>query len=215
MGFSLTQLTCDLHHFTQFTSRMSPMPAWPLVVGEEGQEKELRSGNFHVLRRAEELDIDECYDVYTQLPIRDEQISVPVRKLYFPSCFLSCSDSALRSGEKIPLSPFYQWGSMPRRLSDICNTTESPNTWDGTRFWVSLLLADFKNIRLYIQDQHWNPDRSLNWPATSLNLKFHTYFNSIKDLAQSFLRIIKYDYQRESTYHRVKQILGKQYILSI
>lgn len=59
------------------------MPAWPLVVGEEGQEKELRSGNFHVLRKGEELDIDECYEGYTQLPIQDEQISVSVRKLLF------------------------------------------------------------------------------------------------------------------------------------
>lgn len=169
---------------------MSPMPAWPLVVGEEGQEKELRSGNFHVLRRGE-LDIDECYEGYTRLPIQDEQISVSVKKLYFPSCFLSWSDSALRSGGKIPLSPFYQWGSVPRRLSNIYNATELPNASDGTRFWVSLLLPDFKNVRLYIQAQHWNPDHSLHWPATSLNLEFHTYINCTKDLTQSFLGMIK------------------------
>lgn len=192
VGFSLSQLTCDIHHFHSVYIKQNESYACLTPGGRgEGARKGVEKWKFPCSQRGEELDIDECYDVYTRLPIQDEQISVSVRKLYFPSCFLSCCDNALLSGGKIPSSPFYQWGSVPRRLSNICNATELPNAWDRTRFWVSLLLADFKNIRLYIQDQHWNPDHSLHWPATSLNLKFHIYINSIKELAQSFLGMIK------------------------
>lgn len=162
MGFSLTQLTCDIHHFhSVYIKQNESYACLTLVVGEEGQEK---SWEVEISMFSEK---EKNWVLW--MPWRLHTAAYPRwtnqclwRKLIFPAASLSWSDNALRSGGKIPLSPFYQWGSVPRRLSNIHNATELvwQNASDGTRFWVSASC--------------WFQERQIVYPSISNNWSFIT-----------------------------------------
>lgn len=96
---------------TQFTTTTtSPIPAWPLVVWKNRQEKELCSGNVHVFRRGDILEIGKykkCLHTFSM---------TKTFLFSFSSCFISSSDNVLRSIEKLFITPFHQWENMPRNI---------------------------------------------------------------------------------------------------
>lgn len=92
MGFSLTQLICNIHHFRSvYISHKESYPC--LTPGGMG------GGTGEGVEHWKYLRLVNARNVYTKLPINDKDF------FYFFSCFINNSDNIWRSVEKLLLSP--------------------------------------------------------------------------------------------------------------